>query len=118
VGKFRRALTAVVTPVRPPLFDHAVSVIDAIGELSHIDHGLLRRLGWNGVGGKGGLATIAALTLDPTSVTDAGQFLGFALLPLMATAPVESFYPRAGKATGVWRLPDRTIVEIIGRAWE
>jgi hypothetical protein len=93
-------------------------VIGATGEPSHIDPDLLHRLGWNDVGEKNGLATNAALTLDPTSVTDAGQFLGFTLLPLMVAAPAENFFSRSADTTDARRLPDRTIAEIIARAWE
>jgi hypothetical protein len=75
-------------------------------------------MGWSDGREKSGFATNAALTLDPTSVTDAGKLLGFTLLPLMVAAPAENFYARSGTATGVWRLPDRIIVEIIARAWE
>jgi hypothetical protein len=88
------------------------------GEPSHINPDLLHRLGWNDVGEKNGLATNAALTLDPTSVTDAGQFLGFTVLPLMVAAPAENFFSRSADTTDARRLPDRTIAEIIARAWE
>jgi hypothetical protein len=100
------------------IFDHAIAVIGAIGEPSHIDSGLLHRLGWSDIGEKHGLSTNAALTLDPTSETDAGQFLGFALLPLMVAAPAENFFSTSANTMDARRLSKRTIAEIIARAWQ
>jgi len=61
---------------------------------------------------------VMVLCAEVTLVTDAGQFLGFTLRSLMVAASAEHFHPRSGNATGSWRLPDRTVAEIIARAWE
>ena len=112
-GQSGRASSARVERI----FNQAIAVIGAIGEPNQIDPGLLHRLGWGDIGEKSGLSTNAALTLDPTSETDAGQFLGFALLPLMVAAPAGNFFPTSADTRNAQRLSRRTIAEIIARAW-
>jgi hypothetical protein len=77
---------------------------------------ILARLGWNSTG-RTGLATRAALTLDPTDLGTTGEMIGLAALPaiLRSTSP-HHFPVHAGGAQP--RMPPlREMRSILRRAW-
>lgn len=108
---------------RMPGQDYAHLAFQTAADSLHVrDRGLeppahiLARLGWNS-NGRAGLATRAALTLDPTDLGTTGEMIGLAALPaiLRSTAPHHFPVHSGSVRPGLPRLSEMR--SILRRAW-
>jgi hypothetical protein len=64
-----------------------------------------------------GLATKAAMRLDPATFSADGRFLGFAILPTVLETPSEHFYPSAALTSSTRQIRVRDATKIVRHAW-
>jgi hypothetical protein len=64
-----------------------------------------------------GLATKAAMRLDPATFTADGRLLGLAILPTVLNTPADRFYPLAELAPSARQIRSRDATKIVRHAW-
>jgi hypothetical protein len=97
-------------------YDDAIQSISALQSEELISGPDSRTLGWH-ERSRQGLATFAALSNDPATITPSRRFLGFAVLPAIVAAHPEDYYPAAAGTRRSLHMHDPEIAEIFFRAW-
>jgi len=64
-----------------------------------------------------GLATPAALRMDPAHFSPSGQFVGFSMLPVIISTMLEDHYPAASASRASLDVSEDEIADIVRRAW-
>jgi hypothetical protein len=64
-----------------------------------------------------GLATPAALRIDPAHFSPSGQFVGFSMLPVIISTMLEDHYPAASASRANLDVSEDEIADIVRRAW-
>lgn len=77
---------------------------------------VLKRLGWGATGSEG-LATRAALTLDPTDLGKTGRMLGLAALPFVMRSTALEHFPAHGRPMQPSLPRAREMRSMLRRAW-
>lgn len=74
------------------------------------------RLDWRS-GGANGLATRAGRFSDPTALSEHGFYIGFSMLPFVASGSIAEHYPKSLSASQASEISDEKLTTIFNRAW-